>query len=124
MYAIRSYYAMNKTVDDDEVNKITRNIVELSKLYNKVTSTGGKIDTTNAPVIQKSINPDYINTRNLTVSCKSKNISEDIKEVLLWEKDFFSYLLKKFPSRTSYYNERVHSAAARLNNKIINNVLS
>ena len=106
--------SMEKDVDDQEVCVIVKEIVDQSKFYNKLTSIGGKINPNNAINVKNLINPDYINTRHMLIDCHSLNISEDVRAALLWEKMFYQYLMKNFPSREHFYIERIESVENRL----------
>jgi hypothetical protein len=110
--------SMDKDVDSDEVTAITKEIIQLAKLHDKKTSCGGKINPSNALMIKEMINPDYINTRNITIDCNlSKDISTDIQKALKWEKDFYEYMSKRFPKRKTFYTNLINTIDNRLTKK-------
>lgn len=106
--------SMEKGVDDDEVYEVTKQIVDLAKIYGKKTSVGGKINNTNVQKIQDTIKPDYINTRNVSIFATSANIKEDIQAALLWEKTFYTYLIERFPARQSFYLPLIKTIEERI----------
>ena len=106
--------SINKNPDDPEVLQMTKNIIELSKVFNKTTSVGGKINTHNSQFVKSTIGSDYLNTRHMVISCKSLNISESISLALNWEKDFYQFLKEKYPLRVDFYNKRIYSLEERI----------
>ncbi len=111
--------SMEKNVDDKVVNEVAREIVELSKSYNKLTCVGGKINPINAQIIKDAINPDFINTRNMVLNTASTNISNDVNLALLWEQKFYQYLMKEIPSRKKFYMERIDSVIGRFKDNVL-----
>ncbi len=110
--------SMEKTVDSGEITAITKEIIDLSRLNDKKTSCGGKINPNNALMIKETINPDFINTRNVIIDCHSShNISNDIQRALLWEKKFYEYMMNRFPARENFYSNLINTIDSRLVNK-------
>lgn len=111
--------SMNRDVDDEKVMNYTKDIIEQAKFYEKMTSVGGKINPINAIRVQEYVMPDCINTRHMMVSTESEDIAADIEAALNWEKRFYQYLMRTFPSRNNFYKERITSVISRLNEKIM-----
>lgn len=108
-------YSMDTNVEDSQIMEITKDIVRMAKLHNKKTSVGGKIHVNNTQYIQQFIKSDFINTRHITFSTSSRNISRDVKNALEWERDFYAYLLMNPSfSRNDFYKERIASIEKRI----------
>ena len=111
--------SMEMDVEDKKVNEVTKKIVDIARYYNKKTSTGGKINPANAFTIKENIKSDYVNTRNMVVSCDSESISDDIKAAMLWERKFYMFLLDKYPERKTFYDERIKAVENRLGKSVM-----
>lgn len=111
--------SMNRDVDDDKVMSYAKDIVDQGRYYEKMTSVGGKINPINAVHVKDYVSPDCVNTRHLVISCDSYDIAADVEAALSWEKKFYQYLIKIFPSRSDFYKERITSVITRLNEKIM-----
>jgi hypothetical protein len=106
--------SMDLDADDAKICEITKQIINLAKVYGKKTSVGGKINHSNVVKIREVVKPDFINTRNVSIHGNSTNISEDIRAALLWEKTFYQYLSEKFPERRAFYNNLLKTIDERI----------
>ncbi|MBN2441452.1 MAG: hypothetical protein JXJ04_08895 [Spirochaetales bacterium] len=111
--------SINKSVDDDEVYEMTRDIVCRMKAHDKKTSVGGQVTPLNAQRIQAYIKPDCVNTRHMVVSCSSPHIAKDVIQALHWEKKFYEYEKTRYPLRSDFYDKRIRSIEARYSEKVL-----
>jgi hypothetical protein len=111
--------SMNRDVDDEKVMTYSKEIIDQIKFYGKMSSVGGKINPVNAKLVKENLNPDCINTRHMVINCNSNDIEADTEAALLWEKKYYQYLMKHFPTRNDFYKERITSIISRLNQKIM-----
>jgi len=105
--------SMNLDVDDPEITRITRAIVEAARIRGKRTSVGGQVSTENALLVQEKTGADTINSRHMVVSLSSDGIAENVAAALLWEREYYLALKKTFPSRRTFYLDRIASIEER-----------
>ena len=105
--------SMGRGVDDDAVTRAAREIVAAAQLRGKRTSIGGAVSSENALLVQRNLRADTINTRHMAVDLASRNIAEDVAAALLWEKEYYLALKEYFPSRNSFYTNRISSIEER-----------
>lgn len=105
--------SMNKGVEDPEVTRITREIIEITAELGCSTSVGGQVCTETARNVQEHIPADTINTRHMTVSLASPHITADIAAVLGWEKAFYQLVMAQYPERRSFCLGRIRSIESR-----------
>ena len=105
--------SMGQDVDDPEVIQITRAIVEAANKRGKRTSVGGQVSTENAELVQQSTGADTINSRHMAVDLAKAGIRENVAEALLWEREYYLALKEYFPSRKTFYLDRIASIEQR-----------
>jgi len=106
--------SMGLEVDDDEVSRVTRDIISAARLRGKRTSVGGQVTTENARLVQDTLGAHCINTRHMLVSLSSGDASANIAAALLWEREYYNFCKKHFPTRSSFYRSRIASIEERI----------
>lgn len=106
--------SMEKDVDDEEVLKVSSEIVTLSRLKGKKSSVGGRINRLNAGLLKRYVASDYINTRHVVIYRGAQQIELAVERGLRWEHSFYRLLKKEFPRRAPFYEERMDSIEKRL----------
>ena len=106
--------SMNKDVDDPEVIKITRDIVQRAGAMGKKTSVGGKITTKNIEMIKKDIGPDRVNTRHIVYDLsQSMDFNSALVAGLLFEIELYQAFKKICPSKRVFYENRIQDTKGR-----------
>ncbi len=106
--------SMGKSVDDPEVIKITKDIIDRAKKLNKKTSVGGKIRTDNIDLVTKQIGPDLINTRHIVFDLsQGKELKKPLIESLLFEIDLYQAFKKICPIKKEIYEYRIQDTLKR-----------
>jgi hypothetical protein len=106
--------SMGMNVDDDEVSHVTREIIAAARRRGKRTSVGGQVTTDNVRLVQESLGSHCINTRHMLVSLSCGDAPSNIAAALLWEREYYNFCKKHFPSRNSFYRSRIASIEERI----------
>ncbi|MBN1412332.1 MAG: hypothetical protein JW969_15910 [Spirochaetales bacterium] len=105
--------SLEKDADDPYVFELVARITKTAHQYGKNVSIGGKVTPVNCQKIKDVINPDFINTRHMVISCHSSNLAQDIHAALEWEENFYSYLQDLYPMRNEFYIKRMITTRER-----------
>jgi hypothetical protein len=105
--------SMDLDVDDPEVMRITRAMVEAARIRGKRTSVGGQVSTENAELVQNVTGADTINSRHMVVDLAKSGVRDNVAAALLWEREYYLALKEFFPSRKTFYLDRVASIEER-----------
>lgn len=112
--------SMDMHPDDQEVMRVTKQIVRISRERGKRTSVGGTITKSNFDVIAETIQPDTINSRHVAVDLKKisdNNLKNVPENMLLFEMDIFDLLRQLKPERGYYYKNRIEINRERIGKK-------
>jgi len=109
--------SMEHEVDDTEVARVTREIVEMASEMGCSTSVGGKIRKDTVLRVQETIPADTVNTRHMVIQLSSSAIEADVEEALAWEKAFYEAVAHKFPERRQFCKSRIRSIKSRMDIK-------
>lgn len=112
--------SMELIPDDEEVMKVTKNIVKLSKERGKLTSVGGTITKANFRKIAEEILPNKINSRHVAVLAR-ESLEKDPEEVaeamLSFEIELYDLLGELKPEKSFYYKNRIETNRERIGSR-------
>ena len=106
--------SMGHNVEDTEVTRVTREIIELASEMGCATSVGGKIRRDTVKRVQETIPANTVNTRHMVIRLDSSTIEEDVEKALAWEKIFYQTVEDHFPSRRQFCRDRIRSIESRM----------
>lgn len=107
--------SMELTVNNEEVTKVAADIVERVKQKKKMTSVGGKIDSSNSQLVREKIQPHKVNTRHISLDfAKTKNLQFSICEALNFEIDLYKLYIELDPDRANIYHNRIKDTKQRM----------
>ncbi|EQA38640.1 HpcH/HpaI aldolase/citrate lyase domain protein [Leptospira inadai serovar Lyme str. 10] len=112
--------SMGLIPDDEEVMKVTKTIVAISKDRGKKTSVGGTITKQNFRKIAEEIGPDKINSRHVCVDAKrsvEKGAEEVAEAMLQFEIELYDLLSILKPEKAFAYKNRMETNRERIGSR-------
>ena len=107
--------SMELPINHKDVMNITLDIVSRVKNMGKVTSVGGKIDALSAQEIKNLVQPDRINTRQISIDLnKSKNLTFSVCEALSFEMDLCKLFIEVDATKKDIYLKRIEDTKLRI----------
>ncbi|MBW0432044.1 aldolase/citrate lyase family protein [Leptospira yasudae] len=109
--------SMGMIPDDEEVMRVTKNIVYLSRERGKRTSVGGTITKSNFRKVAEVIGPDLINSRHVVVNTSEalkKNPEEVAEAMLFFEIELYDLFSVLKPEKAFSYKNRMETNRERI----------
>lgn len=112
--------SMGLIPDDEEVMKVTRTIIAISRDRGKKTSVGGTITKQNFRKIAEEIRPDKINSRHVCVDVakSAEKVAEEVAEaMLLFEMELYDLFSVLKPEKAYGYKNRIETNRERIGSR-------